>query len=143
MSLMLWVSWSCDGKPTLITLKNSLVMSSQSVVLDGLRRDTFSTFFTNLTAFIIHLHSVAISKWVFHWEFMLNMDLNMCKNVQNRWINQQLTNHSNTSTEILTLLSLLFMKVLCQFYCKLWYSDFRQCGRLETIGNNGTPQVRF
>ena len=46
---------------------------------------------------------------------MLNMDLNMCKNVQNSWINQQLTNHSYTSTEILDLSSFLFWKSCVKF----------------------------
>ena len=49
------------GEPPLVTLKGSFVVSSQFVSFDGLLRNTFSTFFTNMMV-LIFLHSVAISK---------------------------------------------------------------------------------
>ena len=45
-------------------------------------------------------------------------------------INQQLTNHSNTSTEILDLLSFSFMKILRQNRCELRYLAVRLCASL-------------
>ena len=57
-------------------------------------------------------------------EFMLNIDLSICKNAKEMNY-QQLTNNLNTNTEVLDLLSFLFMKVLRQLQCELRYSTVR------------------